>query len=276
VVWLSGELDRRNDVAFAGMDTRGQVHASVGPRFFTITEELNVATPRLRAHWQEIRDPRCDPVRSPAFTGMDEVGGMGREVFMNLAIIGQMLTAQATGRADSVLKENCGIKCMARYGQKGWRTMCDDVPMPPPPDHLGRVQVVTGNQVRIAQVPELDRVAARQMVLDSQMALLPSTAPRSLVTAFPAALGDGLPPAVVTVTPPGPVTAGPRVMVTLAQAVERGHTQPTTTKAALKMAIWRDQRRPEGERMSPRPVARDGNADLYLADEIAAFDASRR
>lgn len=275
MVWMSDELDRRNDVAFAGMDTRGIVSASVGPRLLTIVEELNLATPRLRAHWQEIRDPSRDPVRSPAFTGMDETGSAGRQVDMNEVIMGQMITAAATGRSDSALKENCGIGLAARYGKPGWRTMFGDVPMPPSSEHMGRIQVVVGNRVREAQVPELDPVLARQMVLESRMALLPSTVPSSLVTAFPPALGDGPSPAVVTVSAPRPVTAGP-TLVTLREAVERGHVAPDTTWASLKMALWRDQQRPREEQLSPRPVGKRKNADLYDAEEIAMFDASRR
>lgn len=275
MMWLSDELDRRNDVAFAGQDTRGLVHASVGPRFFTIIEELNVATPRLRAYWAENRDPSRDPTRSPAFTGMDETGSAGREVFMNEAIIGQYLTANATGRADNALKANCGIKLMARYEKSGWRSMCGDVPMPPPPEHVGRIQVVVGNRVREAQVPKLDRVRARQMVLESNMALLPSTVPSTLVTAFPPALVDGASPAVVTVSAPRPVTSGP-TLVTLHEAVAHGHVGPHTTKAGLRMAMWRDKQRPKEEQMSPRPVGKRGNADMYDAEEIAMFDASRR
>jgi len=276
MTWLSEELDRRNDVAFAGMDTRGRVHASVGPRLFTIAEELNVATPRLRSHWQEIRDPGSDPTRSPAFTGMDEIGSAGRQVRMHVTLIGQMLTAAATGRQDSALKENCGIKMLARYGPKGWRTMCEDVPMPPPPDHLGRVQVVTGRKVREAQVPELDPVAARQMVLDSAMALLPSTVPRSLVTAFPPALADPFSPALETVSAGGPVTPAGPVLVTLREAVEQGHVSPATTLGSLRMARWRERRLPPEARLFPDPVDRDGTAERYDAAEIAAFDAGRR
>jgi len=70
-----------------------------------------------------------------------------------------------------------------------------------------------------------------------------------------------------------PVIAG---LVTLKQAVERGHVGPRTTKNALKMAIWRDHQRPEAEQIAPWPVARDGKEDLFLADELTAFDASRR
>ena len=73
MAWLSGELDRRGDVAFAAMDTRGRVHANVGNRLFILAEELNLAVPRLRAYWQENRDPEIDPSKSPAFTGLGEV-----------------------------------------------------------------------------------------------------------------------------------------------------------------------------------------------------------
>ena len=57
---------------------------------------------------------------------------------------------------------------------------------------------------------------------------------------------------------------------------------PHTTRASLKMAIWRDHQRPESEQIAPWPVTqngkplRDGKEDLYLADELTAFDASRR
>lgn len=59
--WMSGELDRRGDVAFAGMDARGIVRANVGPRLWTIAEELNMAVPRLRAYWQENRPDNGRP-----------------------------------------------------------------------------------------------------------------------------------------------------------------------------------------------------------------------
>jgi len=272
--WLSVELDRRGGVAFAGMDTRGQVHANVGARLAVLAEELNVAVPLLRTHWQENRT-RDDPVKSPAFTGLGETAFAGRAVSMHEMLIGQMLTAEVTGSRDSAVKENCGIKLLARYTPKGWRIMCDDIPMPPAPSVLGRIQTVTAGGVHETQVPELDPVEARQLVLDGNIGLLPPTIPRCLVTGIPG-LPGGPSPADVTVTPPLPVTAGPRVMVTLKQAVERGYVGPGTTWASLKMAMWRDRQRPEGERMSPLPVARDGNADLFLADEIAAFDASRR
>jgi hypothetical protein len=275
MAWLSDELDRRGDVAFAGMDTRGKVHANVGAPFVGLAEELNLAVPRLRMYHQENR-PSGSSARSPAFTGLGETAFAGRQVRMHLILIGQMLTAEVTGSKDSSVRSQCGIKLLTRYELALWKMMCGDVPMPPSPTQVGRFQAVTASGVKEVQTPELDPVMARELVLAGTIGELPSGIPLSLVTGIPGLL-DNLPsPADVTVTSPVAVTARPRVMVTLKQAVERGHVGPGTTQASLKMAMWRDRQRPEGEQMSPRPVARDGNADLFIADEIAAFDASRR
>jgi len=263
--WLSPELDRRGDVAFAGMDTRGKVHANVGSRLFILAEELNLAVPRLRAHWQEHRE-QGDPAKSPAFTGLGEVAFAGRQVRKHLILVGQMLTAEATGSRDSSVKENCGIKLLARYGPKGWRMMAEDIPMPPPPTVLGRVQLVTAGQAREAQTPELDPVEARRLVLASDMALLPAGMPcrPATVATAPALAGPSdLRPETVSVAPPqGPVS--------LTEAVQQGALHPSTTVSSLRMARFRD---PGGF-----PERRDVRGRDYLYDlaDLAAYDAARR
>ena len=105
---------------------------------------------------------------------------------MNLLLIGQMLTSAATGSQDSSVKANCGVMCLARYGLKSWRIMADDVPMPPSPSTIGRIQVVNGPRVREVQVPELITEEARDLVLASSMAAVPYDMPcasPALVTA---------------------------------------------------------------------------------------------
>jgi hypothetical protein len=276
--WLSAELDRRGDVAFAGMDTRGRVHANVGPRQFTMAEEMNLAVPRLRQHWGLIRKPG-EPAKSPALTGIGEDAFAGRQVRKHLVMIGQALTAEVTGSKDSSVRQQCGIKLLTRYELALWRMMCGDAQMPPSPTQLGRYQAVTAGGVRLVQTPELDPVVAREMVLAGDIGELHPLTPLSLVTGIRRVAAHMASPALVTGSPvsaAGPVTGAPRVMVTLKQAVERGHVGPHTTRNALKMAIWRDHQRPESEQMAPWPVSRDGKEDLYLADEIAAFEASRR
>jgi hypothetical protein len=271
--WMDKELDRRGDVAFAGMDTEGTVHANVGGRLFTIAEELNLAIPRLRSHWQENREPG-DPVKSPAFTGLGATAFAGREVWKHLIIVGQMLTAEATGSRDSSVKEQCGVKLLARYGPKGWRMMAEDVPMPPPPHREGRVQVVTAGRAREAQVPKLDKQLARQMVLDGVVSPLPYDMPcqasRAVTVTAAPQLESGPSPAVVTVTAPQPVTGGDAQLVGLREAVEAGLLHPSVTVGALRMA--RHRHRNNG---FPAPV-RDGKRDLFDRDELIAWDAGRR
>ena len=268
MAWLSGELDRRGDVAFAAMDTRGKVHANVGPRVFTIAEELNLAVPRLRTYWQENRRPDEDPVKSPAFTGLGETAFAGRQVRKHLCLVGQMLTAEATGSRDSSVKEQCGIKLLSRYGPKNWRIMCDDVPMPPPSDVLGRIQVVSAGKARETQTPELDPVEARDLVLASDMALLPSDMPcRPRLPATVAAVAvldrpSDLGAATVSV-------AGWPPRVTLAEAVHLGVVHPDTTLSSLRMGRHRDER-------FPARAGQRGTDFEYDPAALAAWDQSRR
>ena len=68
--WLNKELDRRNEVSFAAVDSAGKVHANVGPRLIVTAEELNLAVPQLRSYWAEVGDGGV----SPAFKGTGRRG----------------------------------------------------------------------------------------------------------------------------------------------------------------------------------------------------------
>jgi len=270
--WLSTEIDRRGDVSFAAVDSAGKIRANVGPRLIIAAEEMNLAVPRLRSHWAEVRGPG-DPTVSPAFTGLGGVAFAGRAPRMNLLLIGQMLTAAATGSQDSSVKANCGLMCLARYGLKSWRIMADDVPMPPPPppEAIGRIQVVTGHRVREVQVPELVTEEARELVLASSMAAVPYDMPcvsPAIVTARAQSLHTGPDQGVVTVTDPPPITAGP-ARVTIAEAVRLGLVHPATTVGSLRMARFRDPAFP------PRAGVR-GSEYEYDTAALAAYDLARR
>jgi len=264
--WLSSELDRRGDVAFAGMDTGGQVHANVGSRLFILAEELNLAVPRLKAYWSQVREDG-DPAKSPAFTGLGDTAFAGRQVNKHLILVGQMLTAEATGSRDSSVKEQCGVKLMARYGPKGWRIMAEDIPMPPPPTALGRIQVVTGGQAREAQVPEFDPWEGRRRVLAGDVTPLPAGMPCGPLLPVPAlamSAGAGSDQQLSHGTGAGVGHNGMRV--TIAEAVDLGAV--SCSKAALRKASQRPG-------FPPRRGWR-GQAAEYYADELAAWDAARR
>src|SRR6185503_687143 len=223
--------------------------------------------PRLRSHWAEVGDGGV----SPAFKGLGGAAFAGRAPRMNLLLIGQMLTAAATGSQDSSVKANCGLMCLARYGLKGWRVMCDDVPMPPPPTTIGRIQVVTGMRAREVQVPELITEEARDLILASSMAAVPHDMPcasPALVTAGAGSLDTGSDQGPETVTGPLPVTAGPG-RVTIGEAVRLGLVHPATTVGALRMARFRDPAFP------PRAGLR-GSEYEYDTAALAAYDLARR
>jgi hypothetical protein len=267
--WLTRELDRRGNVSFAAVDSSGKIHANVGPRLIVLAEEMNLAVPRLRTYWSENREP-SDPVVSPAFKGLGGTAFAGREPRMHAVLIGQMLTAEATGSRDSSVKEQCGLKCIARYGQKSWRIMVDDVPMPPPPEATGRIQVVTGHRVREVQAPQLDRNAARQLVLASDMAAVPYDMPcksQVLVTAGAPALETPSDLGPETVSRP-PVTGGPGDRVTLREAITQGHTHPNTTLGSLRMARHRDAE-------FPARAGLRGKDYVYDAAALTAWDLAR-
>lgn len=271
LAWMSGELNRRGDVAFAGVDAHGTIHAKVGARLFTIVEELNLAAPRLRDYWRDNRNAaEGDPVRSPAFAGLADAAFAGRYVWQNLVFVGQMLTAEVTGSRDSSVREQARVKLLAGYGPKAWAMQAGpDVPMPPPPTVVGRIQVVNGAAVTAAQVPEMSGVRARELVLASDMALLPEDMPcRPRMPATVAAgrvLDTGPDQGVATVS----VAPAPR-LVTLQEAINLGVVHPDTTLSSLRMARHRDRGN------FPERADLRGRDYVYEAQELADYDQARR
>ena len=69
---IEGEANRRNEVALAGADFEGNVHAVVGDRIVVICEELNATMSKLRAL---ARPAQRGQVAAAAFPG---TGGFGR------------------------------------------------------------------------------------------------------------------------------------------------------------------------------------------------------
>jgi hypothetical protein len=270
--WLSEELDRRNQVALRSVDAHGKIHANVGPRLFVIAEELNLCMPRLKAYWAANRE-QGDVKESPAVTGLGEVAFAGRQVRMHLLLIAQLLTAKATGIQGGEVRENIGVKFLARYSPSAWKMQAPEHPMPPKPVTVGRVQVVTAHGVAETQVPKLfdddprlsEAERMREMVLAGTVTPCPAGMPgrQVTVTAVPALEpGPDLRAETVSVTP----DAGP---VGLAEAVRAGILHPSTTVASLRMARHRDPSFPVRKGVRGRDY-------LYDAGELAAYDEARR
>jgi hypothetical protein len=268
MIWLGDELARRNKKAFESIDFAGKVHGDVGAELWIVAEELNLAMPLIKMLWSTMR-LSDEPKTSPAVVSFGAVAFAGRFVRMHLLIIGQMLTAAATGSGkDSSLKENIGVKFMARYTAKGWRNVNDDIPMPPVPTVLGRVQVVTASGVREVQVPKVDLLQARELALAGTVTRCPPGMPgRQVAVTGGRELESGSEQGFVPVTEPSPVTPIP-AQVTLKEAVELRLIHPRTSLGALRQARFRGE--------LPAEVGLRGTAKLYDPAALAMWDQERR
>jgi hypothetical protein len=86
---LQKEVDRRNRLADQTADIEGNVKGNVGPRIFVIAEELNAAMKRPRQYWRRERGAG-DPGRWPALDALDEILFTGRQVRVNVLMIGHV------------------------------------------------------------------------------------------------------------------------------------------------------------------------------------------
>ena len=262
--WLGAELDRRNEVALAGVDVNGNVSTDVGPRILVICEELGLAMSRLPAHWAEIRRGIPDaPKKSPAVTAFGDVAYAGRAVRMHAIAIAQMLTARVSGGGD--VRENMGVRLLSRYTANAWRMLAPEHPMPAASAHPGRIQVVTSGGVRETQVPLLANSLARQLAMSGTVTSCPAGMPgASRVSDVPgyeqiAAGGSDL----GIVRDFGAILGPPAGAVRLAEAVDAGLF---SSLAAAQKASTRDPAFPE-------PAGRRGNAFLYDISDLLTWQS---
>ena len=267
LLWLAREVHWRNREADKSADIEGNVHGDVGPRVFVIAEELNAMMKRLRAHWRTIREPG-DPVRSPALDALDEVLFTGRQVRVNVLMIGQRLSAEATGGGDG--RENLAALIFARYKPATWKMLCPDLPMPPPTRHVGRAEVVT-DSVRQVQVAYLSGAEARQLATSGRPGRLrnmPFTGRPLDETGKQEELPNSPDLGNETVSPsPEPPAVSAVEPIGLGAACAAGI-------APKKVAAARNDRHRDKVRY-PKPVARHGLELLYDPVELADYYASR-
>ena len=272
VLWLAAELTRRNAAAVEYGDAEGNVPPDliptvIGPRIIVVGEELNATIKYLRSWWRNARDPKTDPVRSPALEAMDALSFMGRQANMNLVCIGQRLSVKATG-GDGDMKENIGTIALGRYSPSNWRMNAEDFPMPPKSMIPGRLQVVT-DKVQEVQGINMTALEARQLALAGAVASFPPDAPGARVIAGRAEAVNGPEQYRVTDTSPVRPELGPggvTGLVTLAEAVDEGIVDRSL--AALRIARYRGQ--------LPEHVRQMGAAYLYDAEALRAWDLAGR
>lgn len=256
LLWLGGEVHRRNEVALHGADMDGNVHAVVGPRLIVVAEELNATMKLLRMHWRQVRDTdKSLPVRSPALDSFDVVNLMGRQVLMNIVYIGQKLSAKAGG-GDGDIRESIGVVAFGRYTPSNWKMLAGDHAMPPASRKPGRIQVVS-DSVRETQALFLPAREARELATAGEVTPLPAGMPGAAVL-----VGQH---AAVS-RPEQPVVSQTRTaatgLVTLRQFHESGGAR---SLGALQRASTRPG--------FPPKRGQDGLAALYDELDLAAFAA---
>jgi hypothetical protein len=265
LVWLDGEAQARNEVALAGSDLEGNVHAVVGDRIIVICEELNATMSKLRAFWRQMRnEDKSLQQRSPALEALDAVNLMGRQVLMNLLYMGQRLSVKAIG-GDGDARESIGVLGFGRYSASNWKMLAPDFQMPPASRAPGRIQVVT-DEVRECQAVFMTAVEARELALAGRVAAPPAGMPyaRQVATGTPAPI-SGADQGPVFETPP--VVPALPAAVTLSEAVDQRLV--SCSLHAVRKASQRDPEFPGG-------VDVRGLAKLYDAVELALWDAGRR
>lgn len=270
LVWLGERLQDRNKVIQRQVTASGAVRGSVGKPCIVIAEEMNYVTPELKDHWAQIREP-WQPKKSPALKALGSVAFAGRAAGMFGILIGQMLTADATGSRDNALKTNIAVWAMARYGLPSWNTSVGrDTPMPPSPDHLGRIQLVTAGGVFETQTPKPDGDLYRKLALSGEVTECPEGMPGA--RRVPAVLGarelsaGGFDQG--NVLGAAPVAGQPGALVTLAEAVDQKISK--RTKEALQRASTREPEFPAAA--FPK---RQGVAAKYDAVALAEYEAAR-
>jgi hypothetical protein len=273
--WLAEEAGRRNKVALASADIRGNVTGDVGPRIFIFAEELNATQNRLAAFWRAIRG-KGEPKRSPASEALDEISFIGRQVRMNQCQIGQRLSVKATSGAGAGAdaRENLGLLAFHDPSESTWKMLVgDDHPRPAPSGHQGRHQLVTRSAVREFQVAFITEEEARAFATAGAVAIprhdmpcVGGMSPVSVVADIAGELTQGPDLGkVADVLGPGPLwPAGSATLRELCQA----RVIPRTIIAAQRNST----RDPE----HPQPVGRRGNAHLYDIGEIRAYELSKQ
>lgn len=208
-----------------------------GPRVLVICEELNATIGQLVNFWAEARG-KGDPKRSPAVSALADLLFMGRSAKVNVLAIAQMLTARAIGGSEA--RENFGIRCLARYTSNNWKMLVPEAAMPRASRTLGRWQIVIGGQATETQVAYLTAAEARELAC-----------PRSSGTSEVSGLSS----------PAGG-------FLTLRQAVDAG-VLPWSYEATKK-------RLQRGVGEAPKARGKQGNADLYARQDLAAWGCKRQ
>lgn len=256
LVWLANESQRRNTVAWE------RDSATSHQRVLLLFEEASSTLPQLRLHWQAIRD-KGESKNSPAVAGYIEVMAMGRSACINVVLLAQSATANATGGAGT--RENFGLRMLGRCTANQVAMLTGVRNGPRCSRHPGRWTMFLGGRFVEVQVPfagkdDDPRTRAR-------IAQLLGTVPRP---SQPAEQGSGLRHGTgvghgtAADEPAAEPESGP-LPVGLREAVETGLLGDVSLAAVRKKIARAGDRAPEPVEVS------SANERLYDPEVLAAW-----
>jgi hypothetical protein len=276
LLWLEGEVRRRNDVADAegGVDEHGNLIADVGPPLFVIFEELPAMQGRIAKYYRLEIKPKLErpaPARAPAIDALDEFLFTARQVLGAGLLVAQRLSVKATSGAggNGDARENVGNYLMCDPSLSAMKMTGWDNPLPPAAAHKGRIQLVTPTGVRelqaVLMTPEEKRwLATAGKVAEPRWDMpligrhVPNV-PTSDRPAIDAGQGSDCPISAPPPPPPG---------ITVAEAVEAG----LFGHAKVATVVKRLQRDPG----APSPIVRGhrgGPAHRYDENDLHEYAA---
>jgi hypothetical protein len=175
LLWLSDELDRRNEIAKEHVDIHGNVDpALIGPRLVVIAEELNTLESDLGIYWRGIRE-QGDPIKPPSLIALGRAFNMGRARRIHVVPIAQELLVQCLG--GPAAKANISALLLGRANTPTWNKLAPQCKVngryPRRMDRQGRVYVVIGDEPVAVQTMKADVEEAREYASSGTVSIFP-------------------------------------------------------------------------------------------------------
>lgn len=155
------EIERRKDLTEIYPDVD---HHFELDRRMLVMEEMNTWTRMVKIWWRNVKSKE-DPKECPVFDYLGMCLFMGRELKMHVFQVYQQFNAAVAGGSD--LRDQVGIKIMARWSIQSWDMLFGTRPRLQPSRHPGRGLVAIGDTKEILQRPMISGQEAREFALEA-------------------------------------------------------------------------------------------------------------
>jgi len=255
LLWLQGELRRRNKVARFTARRDGSIEANVGDRLLIAAEELNVTAARLAAWWKD----EGDGGQCPAIKAMNEILFMGRQAKMHILQASQRADANAVG--GGAARENLTARLLLGKIQKPtWKMLAGEFEYPASMSTQPGAGFLVGADVTAVQTVYLTPQEAWDLSLAGEVADPPHDIPKVMQQAAAQLSPAGESPDSPAAASPAPPLLG------LREAVDAGKFGDRTLGA---VRTWRNRYR---DRWAPVAGWR-GPEELYREEDLEAVRA---